>query len=294
MIRSLSVIILVILGFSLSGHAQQKRALIICVGEQLDKSWGNINAENDLLYVQKLLNYCGYNDISNIRGRDATKQGIVNKFDEFTHRCTKGDIIYIHFSGHGQRMTDINGDEQRIRDKDRYDESWIPYDAYMTYCEQDKGEKHLSDDEVAQLLSKIKTKIGSEGNILVVVDACHSGGSTRGPDDLYMGLCTRGAEKYFEIPTSNYALTSKSDITEEWLTLSACADYQVNVECVSPKVGKLTYILYELRRSIHKMSNDEFRRAVSNMMNSPEFKAPLRQDPVLSEYKCDIKRFFQK
>ena len=292
MLRILQLILITLLGFTLSGHAQQKRALIICVGEQQDKEWANLNAENDLQYVQKLLSFCRYTDVSTISGREATKQGILEEFVSLTNRCEKGDLIYIHFSGHGQRMTDVNSDELMMKEKDRYDESWIPYDAYMTYCEQDRGEKHLSDDEVAQLLSDIKAKIGTVGQILVVVDACHSGGSTRGEDDLYDGFCIRGAEKYFEIPER--ATEAPSDIKEEWLTLSACKDYQVNAECVSPKVGKLTYILHELRRSLHSMSNDEFLHAVSKMMNSPKFKAPLQQDPTLSEYKCDIKRFFQR
>lgn len=286
------LILVILLGIQLSGHAQTKRALIICVGEQLDKEWADINAENDLWYVQKLLNFYRYDDISSLCGREATKQGIVNGFRSFTERCTKGDLIYIHFSGHGQRMTDVDGDEIRIQDKDRYDESWIPYDAYMSYCEQDKGERHLSDDEVSRLLRKIKDKIGHEGQILVVVDACHSGGSTRGEDSPYHGLCVRGAEKYFQIPDPLSGSTTVA--VEEWLTLSACKDYQVNAECVSPQVGKLTYILYELRRSLPTMSNAELVGAISGMMNSSKLKGPLRQDPSLSDYPCDIKVFFQK
>ena len=292
MLRTLKLILMILLGFTLSGHAQQKRALIICVGEQQDKEWANLNAENDLQYVQKLLSFCRYTDVSTISGREATKQGILDEFASLTSRCRKGDIIYIHFSGHGQRMTDINSDEIRIKEKDRYDESWIPYDAYMTYCEQDKGEKHLSDDEIAKLLSGIKTKIGEEGEILVVVDACHSGGSTRGDDELYDGLCIRGAEKYFEIPER--AEVPSTDISEQWLTLSACKDYEDNFECVSPAVGKLTYVLYELRRSLHSMSNDELLNEISRMMNSSKLKGPKRQNPTLSEYKGEIKRFFQR
>ena len=292
MLRTLKLILMILLGFTLSGHAQTKRALIICVGEQQDKDWTDLNAENDLHYVQKLLDFCRYADVSTISGCEATKQGILDEFASLTSRCRKGDIIYIHFSGHGQRMTDINSDEIRIKEKDRYDESWIPYDAYMTYCEQDKGEKHLSDDEIAKLLSCIKTKIGEEGDILVVVDACHSGGSTRGDDELYEGLCIRGAEKYFEIPER--AEIPPTEISEQWLTLSACKDYEDNFECVSPAVGKLTYVLYELRRSLHSMSNDELLNEISRMMNSSKLKGPKRQNPTLSEYKGEIKRFFQR
>lgn len=290
--RALALILATLLGTLLSGHAQTKRALIICVGEQLDNEWADINAENDLWYAQKLLDFYRYDDISSLCGKEATKQGIVNVFGTVADRCTKGDIIYIHFSGHGQRMTDVDGDEIRIQDKDRYDESWVPYDAYMSYCEQDKGERHLSDDEVSQLLRKIKDQIGREGHILVVVDACHSGGSTRGEGSPYHELCVRGAENYFQIPEP--LSPSSSDVAEEWLTLSACKDYQVNAECVSPQVGKLTYILYELRRSLSTMSNTELVDAISRMMNSPKLKAPLRQDPSLSDYPCDIKVFFQR
>lgn len=290
--RVLTLILSILLGSILSGHAQTKRALIICVGEQLDKEWADINAENDLWYVQKLLDFYRYDDVYSLCGREATKQGIVDGFGSFADRCTKGDLIYIHFSGHGQRMTDVDGDEIWIQDKDKYDESWIPYDAYMTYCEQDKGEKHLSDDEVLLLLRKIKDRIGPRGQILVVVDACHSGGSTRGEYSPYHRLCIRGAEKYFQKPESLSG--SSLDVVEEWLTLSACQDYQVNAECVSPQVGKLTYILYELRRSLSTMSNTELVDAISRMMNSSKMKAPLRQDPSLSDYSCDIKVFFQR
>ena len=58
MLRILQLILITLLGFTLSGHAQQKRALIICVGEQQDKDWADLNAENDLQYVRKLLDFC--------------------------------------------------------------------------------------------------------------------------------------------------------------------------------------------------------------------------------------------
>ena len=290
--KSKYLFIILLFFFTLTLTAQTRRALVIGLGMQADKTWEKINGDKDVAYVKDMLYQAGYKKVMTLINEKATKRNIVSAFNNLTAKCGDGDVVYIHFSGHGQRMTDINSDEIRIKEKDRYDESWIPYDAYMTYCEQDKGEKHLSDDEIAKLLSGIKTKIGEEGEILVVVDACHSGGSTRGDDELYDGLCIRGAEKYFEIPER--AEIPSTDISEQWLTLSACKDYQVNAECVSPKVGKLTYILHELRRSLHSMSNDEFLHAVSKMMNSPKFKAPLQQDPTLSEYKCDIKRFFQR
>lgn len=290
--RYLHIILTVFLFSIFTGHAQQKHALIICVGEQLDDAWAQIHAHNDLQYVQKMLSYFRYDDIASISGRQATKHGIMKKFESLTDKCGVGDLVYIHFSGHGQRMTDIDGDESLFRENDWYDESWIPYDAYMKYCDNDKGDKHLSDDEIARVLRKIKCRIGPKGQILVVVDACHSGGSTRGDDNLYDGLCIRGTEQYFEMPDS--LEQTPSDIVEEWLTLSACKDYQTNAECVSPRAGKLTYILYELRHSLSKMSNNELLNVISTMMNSQKFVSKIKQEPTLSEYDCEIKLFFQR
>ena len=84
----------------LLGYAKQKRALVICVSEQEDKSWSAINAENDAIYVKALLNTCGYDDMCILTGKNTTKQAIVDAFVSLTSRCCAGDLIYVHFSGH--------------------------------------------------------------------------------------------------------------------------------------------------------------------------------------------------
>lgn len=287
-----------LLCIQLSGHAQQKRALIICVGEQEDKSWEDINAENDLRYVIDVLDYYRYGDVVTLEGKQATKSNIVAAFRSLSSRCRQDDIVYVHFSGHGQRMTDVDGDEVVRRAKDKYDESWIPYDAYLEYGSNDKGDRHLSDDEIAVLLRDVKKKIGVNGEILVVVDACHSGGSTRGREDDADNFCIRGVENFFVIPEAS--LTSigthqESAVQkEEWLTLSACTDYQSNTECSLPVVGRLTYALYQLKRRLGAMSNEELIRAVKGKINSYSPALDMEQTPILSDYKCDISRFFQR
>ena len=294
MMRKILVLLTLLMCVQLSGNARQKRALVICVSEQEDKSWGAINAKNDLDYVEKILEGSGYaGDMSIVAGKNATKPGILAAFDSLTCRCRPGDLVYIHFSGHGQRMLDVDGDESRRNVKDKYDESWIPYDAYMECCENDKGEKHLSDDEIAILLAGIKKVVGVSGQILVVVDACHSGGATRSDGkDLLEGMCVRGIENIFQIPAS--VKKRRVEFSEDWLTLSACKDYQTNVECVNPKVGKLTYMLYLLRNNLGKMTNDELKSELKKMMNSPLYKSPILQEPDLTGCtdKCEINIFF--
>lgn len=218
--------------------AQTRRALVIGIGEQLDSNWAKINGDKDVPYVQQMLRNAEYKEIRTLLNKQATKARIVTAFKSLTNRCQSGDVVYIHFSGHGQLVTDVNGDEE-----DGWDEAWVPYDAYKKFCNEDKGEKHLVDDEINVLLTAIKNKIGRQGKLLVVVDACHSGDSSRGDD---LDETVRGAYDEFVIPVKKKTRTNKP--VEQWLTLSACKDYQLNQELKSPQVGKLTYALYMLSK----------------------------------------------
>ena len=234
-------ILFVIIGiFTCQGLAfgQSKRALVIGLGQQEDKNWGKINGDKDVAYVQKMLKDAGYKEVRTLINKQATKARIVTAFNSLTNRCRVGDVVYIHFSGHGQQVTDVNGDEW----PDSLDEAWIPYDAYLEYGEKDRGEKHLIDDEINMLLTAIKNKIGNQGKMLVVVDACHSGDSSRGDDDDDDAVI-RGVWNEFIIPCDKKQKSVKAK--ERWLTLSACKDFQLNQEIKNPQVGKLTYALYK-------------------------------------------------
>ena len=57
----------------------------------------------------------------------------------FTNKTKKGDIVYLHFSTHGQPVEDQNGDEE-----DGWDESIVPIDAYKIYKKGIyEGKNHL-------------------------------------------------------------------------------------------------------------------------------------------------------
>jgi hypothetical protein len=253
--------------------AQTKRALVIGLGEQEDKNWGKINGDKDISYVEAMLLGVGYKEITTLVNKQATKVRIVNEFQKLASRCRVGDIVYIHFSGHGQQVTDVDGDEE-----DGLDEAWIPYDAYLKYGENDRGEKHLIDDEINVLLTDIRKKIGEEGAMLVVVDACHSGDSSRGED---IGETVRGVSDRFVIPVSKRGYASKG--IEQWLTISACKDYQQNQELKTPQVGKLTYALYSISQK-----REVTKRAI--MWKMWRYRSAQPQTPVLTgdEIKNDL------
>ena len=95
-----------LLFLSVTMLAQTRRALVFGIGMQKDVSWAKINGDKDVPYVTSMLNTCGYKDIRTLVNNQATKSGILSAFKALTSNCRPGDIIYIHFSGHGQLGTD--------------------------------------------------------------------------------------------------------------------------------------------------------------------------------------------
>lgn len=266
---------------SLSVTAQTKRALAIGLGEQQDKAWNKINGDKDVPLVQTMLKNAGFKSVTTLVNRQATKVGIVGAFKRLTASCKQGDVVYIHYSGHGQQMTDVHNDE-----KDGLDECWIPYDAYRKANATYHGEKHLTDDELNVYLNAIRNKIGAKGKLLVVIDACHSGDGTRGDEDEVVrgvedtlvvdSLNARGLYETFEAIKSffmgdngkeNIINTKAKPLAERWITISACRSDQVNVEMKSPAVGILTYALWKELENSDKVNNDEFIRRIRKFVN---------------------------
>ena len=59
---------------------------------------------------------------------EATYENIIRQLTTFTNKTKKGDIVYLHFSTHGQPVEDLNADED-----DGWDEAIVPIDAYKLY-----------------------------------------------------------------------------------------------------------------------------------------------------------------
>lgn len=272
---------LLLMTLCLSSLAGTRRALVIGVGTYEDPAWIRINGDRDVRLVVDMLGRNDYRDITTLTDKNATKSAIVKEFETLAERCAEGDTIYIHFSGHGQRMTDIDGDEE-----DGWDESWIPYDAYRKYCDKDHGEKHLCDDEIGVLLTHIRKKVGESGLIAVVVDACHAGDSTRKPGK--SGVVVRGVYDNFIIPGKHRANKRKQPM-EEWLTLSSCLDYQLNQEHPDGH-GKLTLALHTLWPKMRGLDNETLVRTLDAYYQRSDVKGRYPQSPVLTG-EMDKRRF---
>lgn len=214
--------------------ATEHWAIVIGISEYPAQSgWRAINGAKDIDLVIPMLQSNGFStqNIITLSNEQATKQNIKKAVCGLCGKLQKGDVVYFHFSGHGQLITNLNGDEI---DKDGnpkdWDSSLIPYDAQYRYNPNGyKGENHIVDDELNGWLHCIKNAVGSSGKLLVVLDACHSGGSSRGGDD--DEDVVRGTSDKFTIPqTEPYVAAVTEDYEVDWVCISACGWAQSNYE----------------------------------------------------------------
>ena len=275
------IVLFQLLSLSMQLNAQTKRALVIGLGEQQDRAWSKINGDKDVPIVLEMLKDAGFESITTLINRQATKAGIVGALRQMAASSQTGDVVYVHYSGHGQQMTDVHNDET-----DGLDECWIPYDACRKASATYHGEKHLTDDELNVYLNAIRRKIGASGKLLVVIDACHSGDGTRGDDDeVVRGVedtltvdspNVRGIYEMFEAAMSSFMEDNDAEmahnpkakpLAERWITISACRSDQVNIEMKSPAVGKLTYALWTELKNGEKVDNGELMRRIRKFVN---------------------------
>lgn len=198
-----TLITLLTLLFAVTAIGQDKRALIIAIGEYAKKGefkhmnvekgyWSTINSANDVPLIRAALNHHGFenDNISLLQDKEATQEGVLKAINQLILDSKENDIVVFHYSGHGQQIEDDNGDEI-----DGYDEALVPYDAPSRYRKGVyEGEKHIRDDKVGQLMTELRKKLGPKGHLLIVFDACHSGTATRGI------ASARGTEEKLESP----------------------------------------------------------------------------------------------
>jgi len=88
-----------------------------------------------------------------------TKKNILAAFDRVVEYSKAGDVVFIHYSGHGGRVRDTSGDEA-----DGYDETLIPLDF--------KRAGQILDDD---LYKRIVKRMAAGVTVVVLMDSCHSG-----------------------------------------------------------------------------------------------------------------------
>lgn len=257
-------------------NAETKRALLVGIsdyGNALEDpyKWANISGANDILLLSPLFSEHGY-AVTSLVDSQATHANITKALEQLAKNSKKGDVVYIHFSMHGQPYEDLNGDEE-----DGWDEALIPIDAQMQYLEGVyEGENHLLDDELEVYFNEIRHKIGKNGQLYVILDACHSGTASRGDDDHIRGTrvgFTRSGKDYTPDrtqETNDYFTVASTKGQSPVTFIEACRSYQVNREVRDVETntwyGSLSFYIAQSMKDNKTVGSDEWVEAIKTGM----------------------------
>lgn len=294
--KKIILTVITLCAVSVFSQAQTKRALIIAIGNYPDfekNRWPAINALNDIPLVQTALQKQGFpaTNITTLVDEKATKTGIEKALDQLILASGEGDIVVIHISSHGQQIEDDNEAEEA----DGLDETIVPYGAIHSidksiYNKVSAG--YLRDDVFGEKVTRLRNKLKKNGDVLVSIDACHSGSGIRGGVALARGNNAPMVSDNFakkKIPAKDVAGVFKEN-TRTKLNLDNAATYvlisgaqaqEPNFECLDDQnkaVGSLSYAFSKAISSLEgKITYRSLFAQIEEVMRE---KAP-KQKPVL-------------
>ena len=286
--------------------SQTKHALIVAIGkypEPRKNRWPEINSANDIPLIKNALvanQQFSESHVMMLVDSQATKKGIVDALDKLIAAVSKGDIVVIHFSSHGQQVEDDNNDEI-----DGLDEAIVPYGAAFSSDPAKFAEfspAYLRDDLFGEKVTQLRNKLGSNGDLLVIIDACHSGSGTRGVETAKI----RGGN--MPMVSSAFGSRPSSHLEEEtvfkensgtrlnadassYVVISGAQAKEINYECLDDNKNAVGSLSYSFSKSISALKdNITYRGLFALIENIMREKAP-NQKPVLEGDGIDRKLF---
>jgi len=195
----------------------------------------------DLAEMERVARKLGFEskNIKTLTGEAVTYSGIEAQFSGFLNDgVAPSDTILVYYSGHGVQVEDKSGDEDDGKDEalSLYDLEGISNNGIVSW------DGVLIDDVLAKWLNSLVSE-----NVIVIVDACHSGTVTRS----YTGTTPAKTRAYgteeFAIKSLGSPVVASRSLTSEVstvldevssgvITLSAAQDHQ---EALASKKGSL-------------------------------------------------------
>ncbi|MDF0668457.1 MAG: caspase family protein [Nitrospira sp.] len=142
-----------------------KRAVLIGINKYRVPGSDLNGCVNDVKNLSGVLkSYYGFadKDIATLTDLKATKKAMQSAIQKLIASGKKGDVLLLHYSGHGSNVPDDNGDEADHRDE--------------ILCPTDLDWKDtLRDDWLRKTFDKLRSGV----SLTVIMDCCHSGSITR-------------------------------------------------------------------------------------------------------------------
>ncbi|HZF25434.1 MAG TPA: caspase family protein [Steroidobacteraceae bacterium] len=254
-----------------------RRALLIGINRYLIPGADLRGCVNDIKNIRAaLMKYFAFrgSDIKALTDHRATKKAMQSAIQALLGSGKKGDVLYLHYSGHGSNVPDRNGDEADHRDE--------------ILCPSDLDWKDpLTDDWLRTAFNRLKSRV----NLTVVMDCCHSGTNTRAilppdapviprylpnPWDLMAeesGRALRGVLRN----ARTRAPRKRSDVVEAAIgetLITGCRSTQTSADAYIGRTynGALTYSLVAaLQAARGKLTNRELHAATLQRLRAGDF-----------------------
>lgn len=245
--------LILLLGFgavaSFSQTAPRKFALLIGIsqyyrGKNADYEWWNLNSAPDIKALSQVLQTkFGFKpeEIRTLQTKpETTRDSILNAFKTLVSQVQPGDIVYLHYSGHGSQILDDNGDEL-----DGLDESLVPSD----YVTKEDGSRNIRDDEIGKFLDELKAK--NPASVTFTFDSCFSGTVTRGGRQLVRGESYQGKRPVVQPNTRGgnegaSGLLPSGSLSTNFIIISATRSDQTAKETDDENKGRMGALTFAL------------------------------------------------
>lgn len=236
-------------------------------------------AVHDAELAAETLHRFGFAEPILLTDRAATRCALLAALDELASRAGEDDLVVVHYSGHGSRLRDRDGDEA-----DGWDETLVPHDSGRG----ERKNRDVLDDELHRWLLGITR---TTPFVTVVLDTCHSGTALRNVDDARVRRVVEDRRPPGEQSTAAGPETDRgpagpsgwlcpAELGDRYTLLAACRDDESACERVDgegTRHGALSWFLYrELLEGCTDLSYRELHRRVA-----PRVTADHGQHPQL-------------
>ena len=164
-------------------------------------------------------------------------------------RPGSGDILLVHYSGHGTYVKDRNGDEE-----DGYDEALYLYDGA------------LIDDDIKEILDKIPEGV----TVVLMFDSCFSGTVTRAISEHPSKIRFVQTEKESK---ETLKVRSRVAVAEEmrWITFSGSGEHQTSADAFIDGKYNGAFTYFAMKALKPGITYNEWFYRVRNLFEASQF-----------------------
>lgn len=286
-----------------------KHALIIAIGKYPTErtGWPAISSNKDVGYIKNALLKQDFQaaDIHLLEDEKATVKGISDALEQMIANAKPGDVALIHISSHGEQVQDDNEDET-----DGLDECIVTYNAVAPSkakrdnisFEKIQGD-YFRDDLFGDYINRLREKLGKNGDVIVLIDACHSGTATRGFAKVRGGEPALVDKDFNEKNHSKPKLDNSvfkdktkttggnEDNMATYIVFSAARAEELNYESLGDDQEWMGSLTYAWCKAFENLDNGiTYRGLFGKIQGVMSFKAP-RQRPVMEGTGMDRQLF---